>query len=377
MPKNQLNLKIAGMILFSATVLLVSTLHGTSESISSRNIGNDPVYYPTARVSQVLASIVGDIGSSIRLSYKDTNDDKRPSSFTTVNSPSSQFFPFANHDDKRTSNHSLLKRDYAADYRAALCSGSIALGAIQNAQNNPSPEGQYFLPTAFDNGWTKTGFTRNLDYYWREYFDDQLGPNRVPPSNQIHYVRIDQNRDFTNTRGDRVRALGSQFDRPHYHALYIPVISAIVIKNMQSPNYVFKNYWQGPQDRIPPNAEIAARYVPPLNRWSDVAWTLYGELTPDVNRLQFICHDNIITTFTYSVVQYIFELKRQSAFVPYPGLELGMDSPEGQALLGTPNGLGTAWLLIDRARELGRRNLKVTVWSEGPTLNMAWNMAPP
>lgn len=45
----------------------------------------------------------------------------------------------------------------------------------------------------------------------------------------------------------------------------------------------------------------------------------------------------------------------------FPGLEFGVDTEEGEALLGTPNGMGTAWLLYDRSRELGRRNLKARI----------------
>jgi len=40
-----------------------------------------------------------------------------------------------------------------------------------------------------------------------------------------------------------------------------------------------------------------------------------------------------------------------------------MDSEEGKAILGTPNGAGTAWLLIQRGRELRHRKIeKVTVF---------------
>lgn len=42
-----------------------------------------------------------------------------------------------------------------------------------------------------------------------------------------------------------------------------------------------------------------------------------------------------------------------------PGLSFGMETDEGEALLGTPNGICTARLLVDKAAELGRRELKV------------------
>lgn len=46
----------------------------------------------------------------------------------------------------------------------------------------------------------------------------------------------------------------------------------------------------------------------------------------------------------------------------FPGLDFGMDSAEGRALLGTPNGLGAGRILIDRASELGRRDLRIYIF---------------
>lgn len=346
MPRKTLDLKLAGFVLFF-TISLLSTLYSTSESTSSLETSEVP-----------------------------TSDSERLNSLPIESPPSSWLFPSANHHGQRTSNRSLFKRDFADDYHAALVAGSRYLGAIQAAQCNLNLYAAYFLPSAFDNGWTQREDRLDLDFYWYEYFYEQLGENRVPPIDQLHYITLDQDKNFTNTRGEPVQKLGPSFDTPNYHSFYIPALNAIVIKNMKSPNVVFKTYWQGPSTQILSNAEIAARYTPPLSRWSDVAWTLYGELTNEVHKLQFICHDNVIGTVAFNVIQYIFEFHMHSAFVPFPGLEFGVDSPEGQALLGTPNGLGTAWLLIDRARELGRRNLRVKVWSEAMVLNMAWNMAP-
>ena len=43
-----------------------------------------------------------------------------------------------------------------------------------------------------------------------------------------------------------------------------------------------------------------------------------------------------------------------------------MDSAEGRALLGTPNGIGAARLLIDRASELGRRDIRFHIFYSEP-----------
>jgi hypothetical protein len=56
----------------------------------------------------------------------------------------------------------------------------------------------------------------------------------------------------------------------------------------------------------------------------------------------------------------------RSGYDAWPGVTFDIESEEGKAILGTPNGAGTAWLLIQRKRELGRRRIeKVTVFHAG------------
>ncbi len=73
---------------------------------------------------------------------------------------------------------------------------------------------------------------------------------------------------------------------------------------------------------------------------------------------------------------YIFQRQSGGVNIPFPGLEFEMDSEEGLALLGTPDGMGTGWLMQDRVKELGRRDPKVTIWTEGAKAMMVWDMAP-
>lgn len=62
----------------------------------------------------------------------------------------------------------------------------------------------------------------------------------------------------------------------------------------------------------------------------------------------------------------IDEADKEASDLPFPGLAYGMDSPQGRALLGTPNGIGAARLLIDRAATLGRREIRIHIfWPDG------------
>lgn len=129
----------------------------------------------------------------------------------------------------------------------------------------------------------------------------------------------------------------------------------------------------------PSGQEINSRYVPPLNRWSDVTWTLWKEKSGGAaNTLRYIARDFITNPETRVVMAYIFDKVKHTDFVPFPGLEFGMDSSEGRALLGTPNGIGIARILIDRAAQLGRREPRVRIFTLDPYyVCMLWDLVPP
>lgn len=155
---------------------------------------------------------------------------------------------------------------------------------------------------------------------------------------------------------------------------------------MRSPATVVKEISQkAGQSKPPSNAIIRDVYAPPLSRWSEVTWTVYEDLANSTQhgKLRFIGHDEVNNAVSASVMIYIIRRHQPQGnpntrpSLPFPGFEFGMETREGQALLGTPNGMGTAWLLYDRGRELGKRNIKVRIWIEGrDKLMMAFNMIP-
>ena len=131
---------------------------------------------------------------------------------------------------------------------------------------------------------------------------------------------------------------------------------------------------------VPSSNDLVNIWVPAVSRFSDLAWTVYKDFAA-VGRshaLQYICHEQVSDLVTAETMKYIIRRHRapNATGIPFPGLEFDMQTAEGQAMLGTLNGLGTIWLLADRAWLLGRRNLKVNLWTEGQTLLLAWNMEP-
>ncbi|KAL8829404.1 MAG: hypothetical protein Q9170_006179 [Blastenia crenularia] len=281
----------------------------------------------------------------------------------------------------RAFNESLVKRDPAADFQTALCTGQAMWAKVQSAFDGHGDPVQTFLPSTLKNGWSRIDEKEALDSKWQQYFDLKLGPGKIPPADQVSLVRLSQNLDFVNSQGATVKSYsGLGAGTAHNYAYYAPSISAVVMQDTESPANVVKDLYSMMEQAPPSNRDIVNYHTPPLSRWSDLTWTVYENISQDSKSLRYIGRNSIMNEATIGIAFYIFDRHRPDPrrrfSAPFPGLEFGMDSPEGQALLGTPNGMGTGWLLIDRSRELGRRNPMVRIWTEGGLLMMAWDMAP-
>ncbi|KAI4137304.1 MAG: hypothetical protein LQ341_005203 [Variospora aurantia] len=166
------------------------------------------------------------------------------------------------------------------------------------------------------------------------------------------------------------------------------------------------------EDGFQASERHADEKVPPLSRWSDITWTIWTELSGNNHNLRHLGHDNTANLRAAHIIEYIFTKHGRSDSssngsssdsssnssdgsqkgsqagssagssaddedeLDFPGLEFGIDTNEGQALR-TPNGIGTATLLIDRARQLGKRELKVNIFTrEDGQYCTLWDMAP-
>jgi hypothetical protein len=66
---------------------------------------------------------------------------------------------------------------------------------------------------------------------------------------------------------------------------------------------------------------------------------------------------------TYSILNKIMARHGLAQYPIWPGTTFDMECEEGRAILGTPNGAGTAWLLIQHKKQLGDRRIeKVTIF---------------
>jgi hypothetical protein len=117
--------------------------------------------------------------------------------------------------------------------------------------------------------------------------------------------------------------------------------------------------------------------VPELKHWSDMAYLQWCD--PKVSRcenseLKYVLRHEIQNKGTLAIMRRIEDEYRrvngmEDGWKPvWPGITLEADSAESKALLGTPNGHGVAWLLIQHKRQLGHMAVgKITVFLCDPT----------
>ena len=107
--------------------------------------------------------------------------------------------------------------------------------------------------------------------------------------------------------------------------------------------------------------------LPPLHYWSDIAFLQYLSTFPSPPPqplpLNYVLRLGIMNHDTYQVLGNIFAGHGLHQCHSWPGLTFDIESEEGRAILGTPNGSGVAWMLIQHKAQLGEKKIKkVTVF---------------
>ncbi|KAL8691332.1 MAG: hypothetical protein Q9218_003418 [Villophora microphyllina] len=250
------------------------------------------------------------------------------------------------------------------DFNGAKCKGQKYYKEMQDsyaadAQGNRR-QGREFGQQDINNGWSvvinRTGGDPGSQ--WDAPFKDRItgGPTPEDLRDQGYYITIAQDKTFRTDQGRLVREF---FKEASYSAFYLPAASTIVVSYSDSPLNELKKVYKGEL-----SDETIKISVPPLNRLSDSLWTIWSGITwHNARNLRYIGRDKISNPDTYNVMRSIFDTTRRSRLVPWPGLTFGMNTDNGLAMLGTPNGVATAWLLIDHHTILGRREPTVTIWS--------------
>lgn len=144
----------------------------------------------------------------------------------------------------------------------------------------------------------------------------------------------------------------------------------MLAKYVESPTYRLNSKHVPAQD-IP-------NLVPPLHRLSDLSWYTYSKLASNPARLRYVGHHFISNDDTKAIIDRILQTayKTNTPNVAWPGFLASVNSDEGKALLATPNGVGVAWLMMERAAALGRRRPVVRIWNANGFRCMLWDLVP-
>jgi hypothetical protein len=108
--------------------------------------------------------------------------------------------------------------------------------------------------------------------------------------------------------------------------------------------------------------------LPDIRAWSDVTfleWQRQALVSgQDVQQLKYVIRYEIINEDTCRIIE---EAAGEDQIpTPWPGLTESMSEEKGRAILGTPNGLGIAYMLATHKSHFGEKTIEsVRVWWEG------------
>ncbi|KAI2476619.1 hypothetical protein Ptr902_11966 [Pyrenophora tritici-repentis] len=104
-----------------------------------------------------------------------------------------------------------------------------------------------------------------------------------------------------------------------------------------------------------------------LQHWLDIAFLQYLSTFPSPPPqplpLKYIFQLTIMNETTCEILKSVIAKQDAEECGSWPGLTFDIDSEEGRAILGSPNGAGVAWMLLQHRLQLGERQIeKVTVF---------------
>ncbi|KAL8690208.1 MAG: hypothetical protein Q9218_004290 [Villophora microphyllina] len=268
------------------------------------------------------------------------------------------------------------KRAITFTYRQAWCNGQRLWDKIQQVYKGALPtEAETFHQDDIDNAWLTVDTGKILEESFHGWSKEVLG--RVAEEGEVNRTRMWQQKEYTTVSETR-RGLTGAF----YECVYIRSAAAIIAINLASPLVKLE------KDSGLTKAE-ANKQVPKLARFSDMAWLVWSDVLSrnepangpvdeleankkkgykpqDPGRLRYLGHDFIANDESRVVIDKIMAdraTNKKKPVAPWPGHIFGMHQEEGLALLGTPNGGGTAYLLMNRFKEMGVRVPMVRIWS--------------
>ncbi|KAL8669694.1 MAG: hypothetical protein Q9168_005723 [Polycauliona sp. 1 TL-2023] len=239
----------------------------------------------------------------------------------------------------------------------AVTNGKKFLGIIQNAQPRPAI-------------WTQHDFDIGG---WKD------NPNNLPQTVDDTLAKVLKDLGLSTTEADVDKTAAQQFvgfenmdceqidddqSGGQYIMTYIPGGGTMITNEVISPIQNAKNYFSQ-MGMPPPTVPQLRKMIPRLNRWSDVVWFLWAKKAGGkAGDLRYILKDNVVNKGTRDIIDAIFGIPANTLDLPWPGKTFDvLKGDDGLALLGSPLGVGIAWIIADNKEVLGERSLKITVFT--------------
>lgn len=108
---------------------------------------------------------------------------------------------------------------------------------------------------------------------------------------------------------------------------------------------------------------------PDFKLWSDIAYLQWADLHKETSglypcKLRYIFRTPCVNPITQDVIKRVME-RTKKRLGKWPGETFYMETDEGKAILGTPNGSGVGYLLAQHANQLGDKIVeKVVVFQD-------------
>ena len=188
---------------------------------------------------------------------------------------------------------------------------------------------------------------------WAPYPDDNYNKDDV--LNRLsEALEIDKSSNIHighHHKGSDVQQ-GKPTTNAHFDTVINPPAVIIVVVNSRSPT---KSVESGRADEWRQGDQL-----PDLKFWSDVAYLQWTSVTDESSDLRYVIRLNITNERTKAVIGHIMTQPSLIDRYPmFPGISWSLyEDEEVAALLGTPNGIGVAWLLIQHKAQLGHKIVK-------------------
>lgn len=96
--------------------------------------------------------------------------------------------------------------------------------------------------------------------------------------------------------------------------------------------------------------------LPALRTSADLLWGLWYRDNPNIKNLRYFWAQNVMNIQTSNIVASALNIWGKE-LTGWPGATFDMDSDEGMALLGSPNAISFAYLLVSHKEQLGNKKI--------------------